>query len=105
MAEIPIEIMNIINQFLIEAENDNIPIKEAILFGSYAKGIANKYSDIDLAVVSEKFEGIRLFDNIKLDKAVLKTSYDLETHPFRPEDFNEDNPFVKEILKEGIRIR
>jgi len=29
---------------------------------------------------------------------------DIETHPYRPEDSNENNPFVKEILDNGIRI-
>lgn len=105
MVQIPINITDIIQKFLLESEKNNIHIQQAILFGSYAKGTQHEFSDIDLAIVSEDFQGIRLLDNVKLDKPALNSSYDLETHPFRPEDFTEDNPFVKEILKEGIRIK
>ncbi len=104
MAEVSDNIKEIVKKFILEAKKDNINIIQAVLFGSYAKGTNHEYSDIDLAVVSKDFEGKRLFDNIKLINAALKSSIDLETHPFRPEDFTEDNPFVKEILSYGIRI-
>ena len=104
MAQIPDKIIEIIKKFILEAKSDNISIEQAILFGSYAKGTNHEYSDIDVAVVSNEFQGIRFYDNRKLSKSKLKTSIDLETHPFRPEDFTEDNPFVKEIIETGIRI-
>ncbi len=102
--EIPQEIIDIIKNFVKEALKENIRISQAVLFGSFAKGTNHEYSDIDVAVVSEDFEGIRLFDNIRLGKPRVNTSVDIETHPYRPEEFNEDNPFVKEILEYGIRI-
>jgi hypothetical protein len=43
-------------------------------------------------------------DAMMLFDTKLKVSIDLELHPYRPEDFTEDNPFVKEILQYGIRI-
>ena len=104
MVQIPANIIDIIHHFVDEAEKEKIHIRQAILFGSYATGNYHKYSDIDLAVISDEFEGIRLLDNIKHDRPVLRSSYDLDTHPIRPEDFTEDNPFVKEILKNGIRV-
>jgi predicted nucleotidyltransferase len=104
MAQVSDKIITLIKQFITEASEDNIHISEAVLFGSYARGTQNKESDIDLAVVSEDFEGIRIFDNKKIRKAKLKTSIDLETHPYRPEDFTIYNPFVREILEYGIRI-
>ncbi|MBM2815480.1 MAG: nucleotidyltransferase [Ignavibacteria bacterium] len=104
MAQIPNEIIQIIKKFVFEAKADNITIEKAVLFGSYAKGTNHEFSDIDLAVVSNDFEGIRFYDNRKLSHSKLIASIDLETHPYRPEDFTEDNPFVKEILEHGIRI-
>ncbi len=104
MVEIPNKVIEIIFKFIKEAKIDNINIEQAILFGSYAKGTQNKYSDIDLAVVSADFEGNRFKDNLKLAEAKLRTSIDLETHPFKTLDFTIDNLFVKEILKEGIRL-
>ncbi|MCX6153294.1 MAG: nucleotidyltransferase domain-containing protein [Candidatus Kapabacteria bacterium] len=104
MAQIPDRIIEIIKNFVIEAKVDNVSIEKAILFGSYAKGTNHKFSDIDVAVVSKDFEGTRFYDNEKLSRSKIDTSIDLETHPYRPEDFTEDNPFVKEILETGIRI-
>ncbi len=104
MVKVPSEIIEIIKQFIIEAKLDNINIQKAILFGSYAKGTFNEWSDIDLAVISDDFAGIRFKDNMLLSDSRLRTNINLETHPFRNEDFTTDNLFVKEILKNGISI-
>ena len=104
MAQIPDKIKELIIKFVEEALKDNIQISEAILFGSYANGTNNEWSDIDLAVVSNDFEGVSFYDCQKLTDAMLRTSIDIEPHPYRPEEFTTDNPFVKEILDHGIRI-
>lgn len=104
MVKVPDNVLKIINDFIMESNKDNIPLQQVILFGSYAKGKYNELSDIDLAVVSDKFQGISIYDAMMLFDAKYKVSIDLELHPYRPEDFTEDNPFVKEILQEGIRI-
>ncbi|MCC6550311.1 MAG: nucleotidyltransferase domain-containing protein, partial [Ignavibacteriaceae bacterium] len=80
------------------------PLSSVYLFGSYAQGNADEYSDIDLAIVSDCFEGSRFFDKKKLNKYILQTSIDLEIHPFKTEDFTQENPFVREILRRGKRI-
>jgi predicted nucleotidyltransferase len=102
MAKIPDKIRSIIKNLLEEAEKEHISIQKAILFGSYANGTNTEFSDIDLALVSDDFQGSRFEDNMKLMRAVLRVNSDIETHPFRPEDFNNENPFVVEILKNGI---
>ena len=85
------DINSIVNKF-ISLVSDEFPLRRVYLFGSYAKGDAKDYSDVDLAIVSDNFEGSRFFDKKKLNKYILKTSVDLEVHPFRTEDFTEDNP-------------
>ena len=97
------DIKNIINKF-ISLVSEEFPLTGVYLFGSYVKGNAQRYSDLDLAIVSDKFEGSRFFDKKKLNKYILKTSIDLELHPFRTEDFTDDDPFVKEILQTGQKI-
>ncbi|MCK9279929.1 MAG: nucleotidyltransferase domain-containing protein [Melioribacteraceae bacterium] len=97
------DITNIINRFISLASKE-FPVKSLYLFGSYARGNARDSSDIDIAFVSDKFEGKRFWDREKLGKYLIKSSYDLEVHPFRTEDFTEDDPFVKEIIKTGVRI-
>ncbi len=97
------DLRNIIDKFVMLVSQD-FPLRGVYLFGSYAKGNPGEYSDIDLAIVSDKFEGSRFFDKQKLNNFILKTSIDLEIHPFKTDDFTEDNPFVKEILETGIKI-
>jgi len=55
MAQIPANILKIIYIFLELVEVCGIHIKEAILYGSYANGTKNEWSDIDLAIVSDDF--------------------------------------------------
>lgn len=85
-------------------ESNNIPIKEAVLFGSYSKGNFHKWSDIDIALVSDIFQGIRMIDRKRIREIKLNVSSDIEVIPFRPQDFTKDNPLVKEILETGMRI-
>lgn len=99
-----VEINNSLTNFINELDKESISLESFYLFGSYAKDTHNEYSDIDIAVVSNDFTGVRYYDNIRLSKPAIKSSDFIETHPFRPEDFTEDNPFVKEILETGIKI-
>jgi len=79
-------------------------IQDAILFGSYARGSAGQDSDIDLALVSNEFEGVRFTDKNKIRKLTISTSLDLEVLPFNPRDFTPSDPLVREILDTGIRV-
>ncbi len=104
MAEISTEIKELINKFIYELEATNIHVQKAVLFGSYARGTNDKWSDIDIAIVSDNFVGNRYYDNEKIRKAKFATSFELEPLTYRPEEFNESNPFVREILRHGISI-
>lgn len=97
------DITNIINSFVALVSSE-FPVKSVYLFGSYAKGTAHDNSDINVAIVSDKFEGIRFWDRERLGKYVIKSSVDLEVHPYKTEDFTEDDPFVNEILRTGLKI-
>ena len=44
---------------------EEIPVKEIIFFGSYAQGNPQDYSDIDLAVISDWFEGKPRIENMQ----------------------------------------
>jgi len=105
MAQIPDEIKDKIEQFIDFLDNSGINIQTAVLFGSYAKGKQDKWSDIDLALVSSAFEGNRYYDLDKLADACFAIDTNIAPLPFKPEDFTTDDLFVREILKTGIRIR
>ena len=104
MAEIPSKTRKIIDDFLQELSKNNIKIEQAVLFGSYAQGTFNDWSDIDLAIVSKAFQGERFRDRAIIRRIKLKISSDLEPIPYNPADFSTDNPFVKKILETGIKV-
>jgi len=72
-----------------------------VLFGSYAKGNPHELSDIDLAVWDKKFTGCGTVD-IEPIAAIISKYPLLELHPFSLHDTESNNPFVKEILRQGV---
>jgi len=104
MAQIPTQVIDTIHKYLAALKSHNIPIQQAVLFGSYANGHYDEWSDIDLALVSEVFEGIRINDRSKIRPITLSVSSELEVMPYRPGDFTPEDPFVKEILETGVRM-
>ena len=93
-------------KFCIKILNKNqIPIQKAILFGSHAKNNATPSSDIDVALVSDKFTGIRFHDIEKILPLLIKINPYIEIHPFTLDDFNQhDNWFLEDIKQTGIEI-
>ncbi len=104
MVQLPSKVKEIIETYIKSLKQHNIPIKEAILFGSYAKGDFHDWSDIDIALVSEIFVGNRIDDKDKIRSITLSVSSQLEIIPFSPQDFNSQDPFVKEILRTGLKV-
>lgn len=83
-------------------ENAGIGVEKIILFGSYARGHNMDASDIDLAVVSDAFTGVRFEDMSRIIDAVKLPDARLEIHPFTTNDFTNANPFASEILRAGV---
>jgi len=98
------KIERIVKLYLEQLERIGIHVQQAILFGSYATGKHDEWSDIDLAIVSKDFIGNRFEDRNKIRKITLKINSDISPMPYRPEDFNDSDYFVKEILETGIKI-
>lgn len=76
-------------------------IEEAILFGSYAKGVADEKSDIDLVVrFPEKFSALRFFGLLEILTTTLEKPIDLIEYS----DIVKDGKIEKELLKTGVVI-
>jgi predicted nucleotidyltransferase len=105
MDKIPVKIARLLKKYIEKLEENRIPIRQAVLFGSYATGGSHEWSDIDIALVSDVFEGIRIKDRGKIRKITLDISSDLSPLPFRPEQFTLQDPFVREIIEHGIIIK
>lgn len=103
MAEIPTELKELMRNYIAQV-NQVKQVDRAYLYGSYAKGKANKWSDIDVAIVSPDFSQDLFEERVLLMKLALKLDDRIEPSPFRPEDFNLDDPLVNEIRASGIAI-
>lgn len=104
MAQVAASIRKTLKEYIRELEKRNIHIHSAYLFGSYARGKAHEWSDLDIALVSDDFEGVRFLDREKIAAATLEVDSRISPLPFRTADFTPDDLFVQEILRTGIRI-
>lgn len=92
-------------EFISLLSKNGLDISEAYLFGSAARGAMKESSDIDIAVVSSKFEGILFHDIKKISKYRRMIDLRLEIHPFSLNEIQSDPPAFFEIIqKEGIRV-
>ncbi len=99
------EIKNQIDKLSAELAQNGLNIRKRFLFGSYAKNTQKEHSDIDIALISDQFEGIRFIDFLKISDFLIKYDSRLEIHPFKTSEFNPSQDFfVKEILKTAIEI-
>jgi predicted nucleotidyltransferase len=83
-----------------------MPVDKVMLFGSHAKGTADEMSVIDICFFLDNYGSKRRMDVIK-DLLVLRRGY--KRVPFEPivfetSELDNDNPFVKEILRTGKEI-
>jgi predicted nucleotidyltransferase len=94
--------MNKIKLYLLNV-NKTKRVKSAYLYGSYARGAANDWSDIDLAIISPDF-GDMFEERLELMRLAVSMDDRIEPHPFRPEEFNDNQPLASEIRRTGIAI-
>lgn len=98
--------IKIIREFIQACAERDITFNKVVLFGSVAENRAHQYSDIDVALVSDKFSGNPFKDWSMLTP--VKTSnrdfIDIEPHPFPTGYFKKGDPFIDEIKKTGIEI-
>ena len=97
---------HVINQYISDVKAV-LPVDKVFLYGSYANGTACWDSDVDLCFFSASFTSQDITSIIKR-LFELKRRYNkyicLEPNAFPLSELSNDNPFVKEILRNGIEI-
>jgi predicted nucleotidyltransferase len=92
-----------IHSFLEESQQ-KYRIDNAYLYGSFAKGTFNKWSDIDIAIISSDFSDDLFEDRLSLMRLASTIDDRIEPRPFKKEFFNCNDPLADEIQKNGIRL-
>ena len=84
---------------------ENGGAKKAILFGSYARGDADEYSDIDLIIIAEsKRPFVERFKDFS-DLWKVSPIKAIDVLVYTPQEFKEmyeqENPFIVRAVEEG----
>jgi uncharacterized protein len=98
---------NLINELkdILFRINKTHNIREAYLFGSYAKGNPKQYSDIDIAIVLSKTNDSSNYDeSFEIFHEMQKCNSLLEPLCFFQDKFIDEDDLVRNIKKEGIRL-
>ncbi|MEW5950163.1 MAG: nucleotidyltransferase domain-containing protein [Thermodesulfobacteriota bacterium] len=93
-----------IERYVEELRKRDIDILAAYLFGSYAKGRATEWSDIDVALLTRQFIGDSFDFKFLLMKIAREIDFNIEPHPYLVDEFNEDNPLAAEVIRTGERV-
>ena len=93
-----------IQEYIRLLEENQIKVWRLYLYGSYAKGVSDEESDIDLAVFLEKEDLDGFEEDAQLMKLRRKVDIRIEPHSFAKSDFDETNPYIREIIESGERI-
>ncbi len=81
-----------------------VRVRDAFLFGSYAKGIPRDWSDVDLAIVSPDMTKDGSFTYLGTWRRQSDVVHFISPIGYHPKDFRSDDPLVREIKKYGIKI-
>ena len=102
--ELDKEIADILNKY-IAIVKQNYNVVAIILFGSYAKGTENEYSDIDIAVVTDDIKTDKFDEEVNLTLLRRKIDSRIEPHIIKVEDYeNDETPFIIEVKNTGIKV-
>lgn len=93
-----------IQKYLAILKKDKLPIDKVFVYGSYAKGSASQWSDIDLCVVSPKFKNTWSAIEYLWALRPFDPTYTIEPIGFSTKDFRDGSSLVDEIKHFGIEL-
>lgn len=89
--------------FVKECKQYGLVLNDAFIFGSVAKGLMRKDSDIDVALISENFTD-NIFENLKLFSKINIKYPQIEVHPYSLKNYQNQDDFLIEISKDKIEL-
>ena len=100
-------IVAVTKEYLRELQKRGIPVRFGVLFGSWARGMGHRWSDIDLVVVSPRFDTLRSFQEVSaLWRQAGRTDSRIEPIACGEKEWEEDDsrPILEIARREGQRI-
>lgn len=93
-----------IRAYVRKLEEHQIKVWRLYLYGSYTKDTHTAESDIDLAIFLDKDDLDGFKEDAQLMKLRRNVDMRIEPHSFARSNFDETNPYIKEIIATGERI-
>ncbi len=81
-----------------------LPVEQAYLFGSYAKKKTRPWSDIDVCIISKKFQRVDPLEYLWTRRRAVDIERGIEPFGMTPADFVDINPMAYEIKQTGIHL-
>jgi len=100
-------VLESVRDYLQALQSQGVPVSFAVLYGSYARGEANEWSDIDLVVVSPTYdESLDYADSRLLWRIAGRTDSRIEPIPCGERQWLEDDSdiIIEMARREGQRI-
>lgn len=99
------QVIKIVKNYAENLKSCGLTFDSVYLFGSYARGNPQKWSDIDVAIISPKLREASEKNRLLLWKSRRNIDLRIEPHGFTPEDWsNNFDPLVFEVRDTGIRV-
>ena len=100
------EVIELLKKYVLLLNSEGISVNKAFLFGSYSNDTATDSSDIDIMIVSDKYDENDDLAIGKIWKLTRKISTKIEPFLISNLKFREDNssPLISMIREQGIEI-
>ena len=97
--------LSIAQTYVNQVKRAGVPVKEAYLFGSYAKGKVWEGSDIDICIVSNSFGKNYFSEKQLLNRLALQTDPRIEPVAYSSSDFdNKYDALTDEVKRFGVKV-
>lgn len=102
-------VKKIIRFFGNDLKERGLKISKIVLFGSYSTGKAFEGSDIDVAVISEDFEGKDIFARVKMIKdaevaTIKRFMVPLDVIAMTPDEYENGSSLAVAYAKRGVVV-
>jgi len=100
------EVIDLLKKYILLLNNEGISVTKAFLFGSYTNDTASDTSDIDVMIISDKYDESDDLTIGKVWQLTKKINTRIEPFFIGIKKFMDDNnsPLISRIKSEGIEI-
>ena len=103
------QVLNVVKFFEDRLKEHGLQKFQIVVFGSHASGRFHPGSDIDIAIISDEFDGKDIFERARMtkDAEILTVRTDkipLDIITLSPKEFNEGRSPVVEYVKQGTVV-